>query len=94
MKGTEVKGFTPAEKRVLIELVHDETPSGILTTVEKSNDRGIVVGRGEECVKKHSELGNEVLFNPLAPKIITVGGRTVTMINEDQIYGVFDKKLK
>ena len=89
MKAKEVEGFIPAEKRVLVELVQPTTPSGLIETTDQSKDRGIVVGRGEECVKESSKVGTEILFNPYGTKEIAVNGRTVTMINEDQIYGRF-----
>lgn len=92
MNKEEVKGFIPAEKRVLLQLVDDETSSGLLTSTDKRTDRGVVVGRGVECKKKQSELGNEVLFNDLAVKKIVIDGRSVIMINEEQIHGTFKSK--
>lgn len=94
MNTKEVTGFILAEKRVLVVLVPNTTSSGLTTSVEKSKDRGIVVGRGEECEKEHSIIGNDILFNPFAVKEINVDGRTLTMINEDQIYGVFKTSIE
>ena len=75
--------------KIAVEVIQEKetTETGIITGGNKKPDRGIVISKGKDVTPEIS-LGKTLIFSEYAGKAVTVDGKELILLNENEVYYV------